>query len=395
MRISRRTSGGRGEYEISEETTGGLRPADLVGLRLQLDFGDGWLVDTATILVMQGGKPRIRRVQRSPRYIQLARQLTAALMMPHPARQDEALGAGLPIMRTGRYAVEHVMLGDVQIARPIARLIVDEVLLRNNSNFAENLGFADRVARVRRLWANAEQLPTNIRQLTNAQQAAVRVPGPIVRDAEEIVSNLQAQVTASAEDLGLSYRSIDEDVLEHLEQALALSAQPPSPPVAVAQVDPEETIVRRRVLKQWKRWANSRGAVSAVFRQQVRAAYNSTCIVCGVYLPATSVNSVPGVDAAHILPWAQFDLDVVANGLCLCKLHHWAFDEGLIVIREENGEYFVEVPPDVSAAIGAENPAFSLQQFEQYVGRVPEARLPPNRQVRPSPQFLAQLLNEM
>jgi hypothetical protein len=395
MRISRRTSGGRGEYEISEETTTGLKPTDLVGLRLELDFGNGWAVDTETILVTQGGKPRIRRIHQAARYIQLPRQLAAALLMPHPVRQDQVLGAGLPILRTNRYAIEQVILAAVLVQGPIARLTVEEVVLRNNSNFAEILGFAGRVARTRKLWENADQLPTAIRDSLNAHQAAVQTTVPITRDAEEIVSNLQSQVTTSAEDLGLPYRSVDEDVLEHLEQALALTAEPPAPPIAVTQIDPEETIVRRRVVKQWKRWANSRGAVSAVFRQQVRLAYNSTCAVCGAHFPATSVNALPGVDAAHILPWAQYDLDVVGNGLCLCKLHHWAFDEGLMVIREHGGNYFVEIPQDVTEAIAEENPAFSFQQLEQYVGRIPEERLPRDLQLRPNRQFLGQLLNEI
>ena len=55
--------------------------------------------------------------------------------------------------------------------------------------------------------------------------------------------------------------------------------------------------------------------------------------LCGLHLPRTSVNASAGVDAAHILPWADYDLDHVCNGICLCKHHHWAFDEGLLVFR--------------------------------------------------------------
>lgn len=395
MRVSRRTSGGRGEYEISEETPAGVRPADLVDKRLLLDFGHTWVVDTATVLRIQGGKPRLRRLQQATQFIQLPRQLAAALMMPDPARQDEALGAGLPILRKDQYAVEHVSLSDVLVDTTSATLVVEEVILRNNSNFAEELHFHERVNRVRQLWAHAAELPTNISNLLEAHRASVLIPGPITRAAEQIVWNLQTQVTAIAEELGLPYRSQDEDVLEHLEQALALSAAPPAPPVGVQQIDPGETIVKRRVLKQWKRWANSRGAVSAVFRQRVRGAYNSTCVVCGAYLPATSMNAAPGVDAAHILPWAQYDLDVVSNGLCLCKLHHWAFDEGLIIIREAHGSYFVDIPDGVATTIAHEDPEFSLLQLQEHVGQIPERRLPAAQQLRPNPHFLEMLLNEM
>ncbi len=334
-------------------------------------------------------------VQQEPPYIHLPRQLAAALMMPHPVRQDEALGAGLPIMRTNKYAIEQIDLTDVVVQGGMVRLVVGEVILRNNSNFAEILDFTDRAARVTQLWANANQLPAPIRNLLDAHRAAVRVPGPITRVAEDEVSDLQGQVTAFAEDLGIPYRSIDEDVVEHLEQALALTAQPPAPPVAVAQIDPEETIVRRRVLKQWKRWANSRGAVSAVFRQQVRTAYDATCVVCGADLPADSAPTRCPEWTPRISYLGRNSLDVVSNGLCLCKLHHWAFDEGLLVIREDNGNYLVEVPAEIAATIQVENPGFSLQHLQQYAGTIPEERLPQNPQHRPSAQFLAQLLNEM
>lgn len=38
-----------------------------------------------------------------------------------------------------------------------------------------------------------------------------------------------------------------------------------------------------------------------------------------------------GVDAAHILAWYAYDLDVVPNGITLCKLHHWAFDAAIML----------------------------------------------------------------
>ena len=54
MRISRRSSGGRGEYEISENTPHGITPTDLLNHRLILDFGGGLVVDTNSELRRQG-----------------------------------------------------------------------------------------------------------------------------------------------------------------------------------------------------------------------------------------------------------------------------------------------------------------------------------------------------
>jgi hypothetical protein len=340
---------------------------------------------------MQAGKARIRLQQQGPGYIHLHRQLAAALLLPYPVREDESLAGGLPVPRSNQYAIENIHLSDVQLTSDGAHLIVGEVELRNMSYHAQVLGFNARVARVRALWDNAQSLPAAINSLITAHRSSVYTPGPITESTEGVIRQLQAVVTISREDLGLTYRSEDEDVLPDLETVIQLTANPPAEPIAVTQIDPGETQVKRRVVAEWKRWANSRGTASAIFRQQVRAAYNATCVVCGVHLPPTSINAVPGVDAAHILPWADYDLDVVANGLCLCKLHHWAFDEGLIVIREEGGTYFVEVPDIVAATIPSENPLFGLNQLTQFVGPIPEERLPSELGLRPNPHFLHML----
>ncbi len=324
--------------------------------------------------------------------MQVQRQLAAALLMPHPSRQDSTLAGGLPILRAGRYAIEQVELSDtIDIDGRSARLVVQEILLRNMSNHAEDLHFALRRERLEQVWAQSSRLPVPIRALLEKHRTLVNGGGPIMKPAEGLVFNLQTQVTGLAETLGLMDRSLDSDVLDDLAKALSLAAEPPKPLIQIDQIDPDETFVRRRVLEDWKRWANSRGAASALFRRIVREAYNSTCIVCGVHLPQTSINAVPGVDAAHILPWADYDLDVVSNGLCLCKSHHWAFDEGLIVIREQDGNYSIEIPANVAAAIAAENPQFSIEQLTQVVGPIPAQRLPRTVRERPNPVYLRML----
>jgi predicted restriction endonuclease len=175
-----------------------------------------------------------------------------------------------------------------------------------------------------------------------------------------------------------------------LNETLDLAKVPPEPPIAVEEVDPEEVEIRRRTVKEWKRWANSRGAASAKFRLAVRQAYGSTCIVCGLHLPATSFNATPGVDAAHILPWSEYDLDETFNGLCLCKLHHWAFDEGLIIIRHEDGSYLVDVPEDVVNGMRAVA-GFSIDELLRHAGPINEVRLPARVRDRPRPDLLEML----
>ncbi len=389
MRISRRTSGGRGEYEISESAPNGLTPRDLFQRRIFLVFDDEWVVDTGVQLTNQGGKRRLRRLDAT---IQIQRQVAAALMMPHSVRAAAPLGRGLPILQANRYAIEHIELSEADLvgARGV-RLRVGEIILLNVSHHAEQLGVPQRIAMLNHVWRNRGQLPAALGTLVDDHRRLTRSGRPIPEAVEQIVESIQREVTENAADLGILYRNEGQDALPDL--LASLSEPPPEPPVAVAEVDPDETEIRRRTIKEWKRWAASRGAASARFREAVREAWNSTCAICGLHLPSTSYNTSAGVDAAHILPWADYDLDDVCNGICLCKHHHWAFDEGLITIRVEGGRYSVEVPAELADGIIAEDRGFGLASLSGFAGPIPEARLPRRREERPSPRYL-KLLRE-
>ena len=53
-----------------------------------------------------------------------------------------------------------------------------------------------------------------------------------------------------------------------------------------------------------------------------------SCAFCGFH---SVLNRHPtGIDAAHIHWHSQDGPDVVQNGIALCKLHHWAFDKGVL-----------------------------------------------------------------
>src|SRR5215211_1217952 len=124
MRISRRTSGGRGEYEISGNLSDGLRSADLENFLLSLEFPEGILIHTRVRVVKQGGKLRLRMAGVD---IQVQKQLAAVFMMPDPARQTAALGAGEPVMQEGAYAIEHIEITTVVVIPP------ETAVLRVNS----------------------------------------------------------------------------------------------------------------------------------------------------------------------------------------------------------------------------------------------------------------------
>jgi len=383
MRISRRTSGGRGEYEISEATPEGITPHDITDCRLILNLGRSITIDTATELRHAQGKFRLRMLDEAQ--IHLHRQLVAALLMPEAVRADRPLGAGSPVLQKGRYTVEHIQITRAVREGNRASLDIGAVIVGNRSNTAEEVLLPQRIDKIRLIWEERAKLPSPTLELVQDHEAAVTAGGPIPLHAEKTVADLQTDLAEQATDLGIIY-SEHTDVLPGLLKLIAIEVS--EPVVPVDEIDPEETELKRRTIREWKRWAARRGAASASFRKKVRLAYDSTCLICGKRFPSTPFNRVPGVDASHILPWAEYDLDRTDNGICLCKLHHWGFDQGILRIVHAGGEYAVEIPKTAREAIRPEETGFSIEVFESVVGPIPLERLPSARQDRPKPRFL-------
>ncbi|MCY4623467.1 MAG: HNH endonuclease [Chloroflexi bacterium] len=285
-----------------------------------------------------------------------------------------------------------MQVAEVELAVDKATLRLDTITLRNQMFEADELHLEQRLAALKNVWDKKTHLPDDVAVLLAEHESSIQSPTPVGTSTERVVTSLEELISEQASDLGLPY-SGGTDVLQYLTQVLELEV--PEPLSHMNDIDPEEPELRRRVIREWKRWANSRGAASAKFRALVRKAYNSTCAVCGRHLPATKRNRLPGVDAAHILPWSEYELDVVFNGICLCKLHHWAFDEGLIRITANHGQFSVEVPGDISDYFIQEVPAFSLECLKDHIGPIPEGRLPVEAAARPNQSLLQQLNQEL
>ena len=80
------------------------------------------------------------------------------------------------------------------------------------------------------------------------------------------------------------------------------------------------------------------------FRRVIVSMYDHRCAVCGIRMLTPDCHTV--VDAAHIMPWSLTHNDAVQNGMALCRLCHWTFDEGLITV---SGSYAVLVSKQLSA----------------------------------------------
>jgi putative restriction endonuclease len=95
-------------------------------------------------------------------------------------------------------------------------------------------------------------------------------------------------------------------------------------------------------------------ARSTAFRRQVLRAYDHTCAFCGVRLLTPEGRTA--VEAAHIVPWTHSHNDDPRNGLALCGLHHWTFDEGLVTLSTS---YQLEVSP-IACSDGRAEPVVQL-----------------------------------
>lgn len=79
---------------------------------------------------------------------------------------------------------------------------------------------------------------------------------------------------------------------------------------------------------------------SSAFRQIVVPSYDYCCAICGIRIITPEGRSA--AEAAHIIPWSQSYNDDPRNGVALCGLHHWVFDQGLLTITPI---YKVQISP--------------------------------------------------
>lgn len=66
------------------------------------------------------------------------------------------------------------------------------------------------------------------------------------------------------------------------------------------------------------------------FVAQVLENYRFSCAFCGFH--AIINGRATGIDACHIQWHSANGPDVSENGIALCKLHHWAFDRGILTL---------------------------------------------------------------
>ena len=114
-----------------------------------------------------------------------------------------------------------------------------------------------------------------------------------------------------------------------------------------------------------------------VFRAQVMRAYEVRCAVC-------DLRHAQLLDAAHIVPDShEGGIAAVRNGLSLCKIHHSAYDHGILGIRPD---LVVEVRADLLDEVDGPMLRHGLQ--ERHGQRL--MMVPRSRREQPDRDLLAQ-----
>jgi len=383
MRITFQPSGGRGEYEVSDFAPNGLKPSDLLGLFVQLSIGEIVLY-TGVQLTKDQGKYRLRVVPRGS-HPQVQIQLADALMLPRPVRQENLMGSGELVLQNDSYIIKNIHFGDVAGSNNESFFTAEVLAIdcKNQTNEAEQVAVLKRMGDIEKIWQRRNSFPGDIANLLSQHEKYVKAAVPIPKTATLLVQQLQKYVEGYSVDLENPYTATT-DVVPALLSALGEVVE--DPPTPLDQIEPEQVELRRRERIKWQVWARRRGAASVRFRKEIRTAYRQCCVMCGGCFPVTTWNDKPGVDAAHILPWAEYDLDMVCNGVSLCKLHHWAFDEGILLIVFREGKYYIELSEEARSNLY--EPDFSIGILRKVVGEIPRGRLPAQQADWPKPSLL-------
>ena len=131
---------------------------------------------------------------------------------------------------------------------------------------------------------------------------------------------------------------------EALREALLLSCFSPE---AQAQLREQSAINREafdynQILEEKSHLPLVKGIVEAEnyrsiardqgFRRLVVTTYDHRCALCGVRI--ITPEQYTAVEAAHIVPWSKSNNDDIRNGMALCRLCHWAFDNGMMGVSD-------------------------------------------------------------
>lgn len=384
MRIALRTSGGRGEYEVAGSQAG-IRALDLVGLKIVFELLPNFEVNTGNIIRHTQGKPRIRLQKRpagEPIFKHAYLVLADALLMPKPKREISITPGDKLQLVDNNFSVTSIQFEIIR--RDTVNVVVypTNIILSNSDDKQARIDVVERMRILLNVWAYAEQNTGTLPDLVRNHKAA------FLSGSEENISSAAKAIKAFFHDPGDPLRQIltDFELSDSFTYWMGLHTNDVEDYIVDDDLNDLQEAARNR-LKQWRLQA-CRGNDGTKFSRNVKEAYRHTCFFSGYFLPKTSLTGSAGVDSAHILPWAEYDLNSVKNGLCLSKLCHWAFDSGILRLsyKPDAEEYMLTIPGKYQEL--EQSGEIDLSPFRQLVGVIPRSRLPQNRNDWPNPEYI-------
>ena len=383
MRIALRTSGGRGEYEVAGSHEA-IRVHDVFNRQIVLELLPGMRFSTSNFIRHTQGKPRIRLLEPyadSHAYLILA----AILLLPKPKREIGATPGGKLQIYKDNFSVFSIPFDVVEMTSTELIVCPTQMVLSNSTFDSVRLDIIERMKIIMGCWEAAGKQTSALASAVTQHKNAFNN-----RDVKGIISAAESIRLANIE---------PDDPLRHITKELDLPNLDELMWLGIHATDTEEAMAlgednleelkeaARNRIKIWQQVA-SRGAAGAKFSIDVRQAYNHTCLFTGMRLPKVPATGSSGVDAAHILPWAEYDLNSISNGLCLSKLCHWSFDAGILVMNynPSTSKYLIALS---DAAIEAESTGLlSLGELKNIQGVVSTSLLPKDIANWPNPSFL-------
>ena len=383
MRIALRTSGGRGEYEVAG-THESIRIHNVFSRQIVLELLPGVRLPTNNFVRHTQGKPRIRLFDpHTDSHIYLI--LAAILLLPKPKREIGVTPGGKLQIYKDNFSVMSIPFDVVELNATELVVSPTQMILSNSTLDSVRLDIIERLRIVMACWEAASKQNSTLSSL-------------IIRHKNAFSAHNVREIIIAAESIRLTNIEPD-DPLRHITKDLALPNLDELMWLGIHATETEEAIAlgeenlgelkeaARNRIKVWQQVA-SRGAAGAKFRIDVRQAYNDTCLFTGMRLPKIPATGSSGVDAAHILPWAEYDLNSISNGLCLSKLCHWAFDAGILLLNYDfkTSRYGITAS---TAALEAESVGLlELGELKDIQGVVSTSLLPKDSSNWPNPSFL-------
>lgn len=383
MRIALRTSGGRGEYEVAGSHEA-IRVHDVFERHIVLELLPGVRFPTNNVVRHTQGKPRIRLLDpHSDCHVYLI--LAAILLLPKPKREIGATPGGKIQIYKDNFSVMSIPFDVVELSNTEIVVSPTQMVLSNSTFDSVRLDVIERLRIVMACW-------------DAASKQSFALASAVVRHRDAFNSHDVKRVISAAEAIRLANIEPD-DPLRHITKDLSLPNLDELMWLGVHVTETEEAMAlgeenleelkeaARNRIKVWQQVA-LRGAAGTKFSTEVRQAYNHTCLFTGMRLPKTPETGSSGVDAAHILPWAEYNLNAVSNGLCLSKLCHWAFDAGILLLSYDTPTSSYGIALSAAAQAAESAGLLKLNGLKEIQGVVSTSLLPKDSSNWPNPSFL-------